>query len=127
MTECNSYNSGVIEGMPTYEYQCRSCKHRFETWQKMADEPLTVCPECGGSIHRLFFPAGIVFKGSGFYKTDHRSGGAVAENGNNHKSDGAEAAKESDTKAATESKTGGSSSDSSSSKTGEKNVTVEAK
>jgi putative FmdB family regulatory protein len=127
MIGCNSYDSGVIEDMPTYEYQCRSCKHRFETWQKMTDEPLTVCPECGGSIHRLFFPAGIVFKGHGFYKTDHPANSAAAENGNNHKSDGAESAKGSDTKAATESKTGGSSSDSSSAKTGENNVTVEAK
>ena len=57
--------------MPTYEYQCKSCNHRFEVWQKMADEPLTTCPECQGSIRRVLFPAGIVFKGSGFYKTDH--------------------------------------------------------
>ncbi|HEX6477661.1 MAG TPA: FmdB family zinc ribbon protein [Ktedonobacteraceae bacterium] len=113
--------------MPTYEYQCRSCKHRFETWQKMTDEPLTICPECGSSIHRLFFPAGIVFKGSGFYKTDHRSNGASGENGNNHKSNGAESAKESDTKTATESKSGGSGSDSSSTKSGENSVPVEAK
>ncbi len=113
--------------MPTYEYQCRSCKHRFETWQKMADEPLTICPECGGSIHRLFFPAGIVFKGSGFYKTDHPANSAGAENGHNHKSDGAESTKESDSKAATESKAGGNSSDSSGTKTGENSVAVEAK
>jgi predicted nucleic acid-binding Zn ribbon protein len=84
----------------------------------MTDEPLTICPECGGSIHRLFFPAGIVFKGSGFYKTDHPANSAVAENGHNHKSDGAESTKESDTKAATESKAGGNSSDSSGTKTG---------
>ena len=63
--------------MPTYEYQCKSCNHRFETWQKMMDEPLTVCPECQGSIRRVLFPAGIVFKGSGFYKTDHGNGGVV--------------------------------------------------
>lgn len=57
--------------MPTYEYLCKSCSHRFEKWQKMTDEPLLICPECGGSIRRVFYPAGIVFKGSGFYKTDH--------------------------------------------------------
>jgi putative FmdB family regulatory protein len=56
--------------MPTYEYLCQTCRHRFETWQKMTDEPLTVCPECHGEIRRVLFPAGIVFKGSGFYKTD---------------------------------------------------------
>lgn len=57
----------------------------------MADEPLTVCPECQGTIRRVLFPAGIVFKGSGFYKTDHGSGAVVSENaannanGNGHK------------------------------------------
>lgn len=93
----------------------------------MADEPLTICPECGGSIHKLFFPAGIVFKGSGFYKTDHPTNGASGENGHNHKGDGAESAKESDTKTAAASKTGESSSDSSSTKSGEKSLPVEAK
>ncbi len=57
--------------MPTYEYLCQTCSHRFETWQKMTDEPLTVCPECGNHIRRVLYPAGVVFKGSGFYKTDH--------------------------------------------------------
>ncbi len=65
--------------MPTYEYQCKSCNHRFEIWQKMSDEPLTVCPECQGTIRRILFPAGIVFKGSGFYKTDHGSSTPVSE------------------------------------------------
>lgn len=125
--ECNSSNRGVTQRMPTYEYQCRSCNHRFETWQKMTDEPLTICPECGGSIHKLFFPAGIVFKGSGFYKTDHPSHAAVGENGHNHKSDGAEPKKEGETKTTTESKTSGGSSETSSAKTGEKKVSAEAK
>lgn len=69
--------------MPTYEYQCKSCDHRFEIWQKMTDEPLTVCPQCHGTIRRVLFPAGIVFKGSGFYKTDHGSGAVISDN-NNH-------------------------------------------
>ncbi|HEX7737608.1 MAG TPA: FmdB family zinc ribbon protein [Ktedonobacteraceae bacterium] len=68
--------------MPTYEYQCKSCDHRFEVAQKMSAEPLTVCPECNGTLRRVLFPAGIVFKGSGFYKTDHGSGAVV--NNNNH-------------------------------------------
>src|SRR5437588_10616271 len=59
--------------MPTYEYLCQTCSHRFETWQKMTDDPLTTCPECGSQIRRVLFPAGIVFKGNGFYKTDHNS------------------------------------------------------
>jgi putative FmdB family regulatory protein len=69
--------------MPTYEYQCKSCEHRFEVWQKMTDEALTVCPECNGPIRRILFPAGIVFKGSGFYKTDHGSGAVISENNHN--------------------------------------------
>ncbi|HEY7348883.1 MAG TPA: FmdB family zinc ribbon protein [Ktedonobacterales bacterium] len=61
--------------MPTYEYLCRHCGHRFEAWQHMTDDPLTVCPACGAEIHRVLYPAGIVFKGSGFYKTDNGSSG----------------------------------------------------
>ncbi len=75
--------------MPTYEYQCKSCSHRFEVWQKMIDEPLSVCPECQGTIRRVLFPAGIVFKGSGFYKTDHGNGAVVSEN-NQHQGDAKE-------------------------------------
>src|SRR5947209_20060115 len=69
--------------MPTYEYLCQTCSHRFEQWQKMTDDPLETCPECGGHIRRVFFPAGIVFKGSGFYKTDLRNGSKVADNKEN--------------------------------------------
>ena len=61
--------------MPTYEYLCRHCGHRFEIWQKMTDDPLTVCPKCGEAIHRVLYPAGIVFKGSGFYKTEYGPSG----------------------------------------------------
>lgn len=61
--------------MPTYEYLCESCSHRFETWQKMTDEPLTTCPVCGQHIHRVLFATGVVFKGSGFYKTDYGKNG----------------------------------------------------
>ena len=63
--------------MPTYEYACRECGHRFEAWQHMTDDPLTVCPKCNGAIHRVLFPAGIVFKGSGFYKTEYGSNGGT--------------------------------------------------
>lgn len=70
--------------MPTYEYACSTCHHRFEAWQKMSDEPLTICPECGAHIRRVLYPAGIVFKGSGFYKTDHSNGSQAAKaNGTN--------------------------------------------
>ncbi len=63
--------------MPTYEYLCKTCGHRFETWQKMTDDPLTTCPDCGAPIRRVLFPAGVVFKGSGFYKTDHRDSASI--------------------------------------------------
>lgn len=66
--------------MPTYEYACRECGHRFEAWQHMTDDPLTVCPKCNGSIRRVLFPAGIVFKGSGFYKTEYGSNGSTGVN-----------------------------------------------
>ena len=58
--------------MPTYEYECESCGIRFERIQHFKDEPLKKCPECGGPVHRLIQPVGIIFKGSGFYITDNR-------------------------------------------------------
>jgi putative FmdB family regulatory protein len=57
--------------MPTYEYRCRDCGHSFDIVQKMSDEPLTHCPECGGVLRKVFAPPAISFKGSGFYATDH--------------------------------------------------------
>jgi putative FmdB family regulatory protein len=60
--------------VPTYGYRCEQCSLEFEVWQRMSDEPLAACPTCGGKGRRLFFPAGIVFKGTGFYKTDNRKG-----------------------------------------------------
>ena len=57
--------------MPTYEYRCRACGHVFEIVQKMSDDPLVICPECGGELRKVFTPPAIAFKGSGFYATDH--------------------------------------------------------
>ena len=59
--------------MPTYEYACTSCGHRFETVQSFSDAALTACPACGGPLRKVFGNVGIVLKGSGFYKTDSRS------------------------------------------------------
>ncbi len=59
--------------MPTYQYACTECAERLEVVQSFSDEPLTVCASCGGRIRRVFFPVGIVFKGSGFYRTDSRA------------------------------------------------------
>ena len=87
--------------MPTYEYVCKTCGNRFEAWQKMTDEPLTECPNCHSEIHRVLFPAGVVFKGSGFYSTDSRGrkGGEVAA------TSASETSGESKTGAKTETKT----------------------
>jgi putative FmdB family regulatory protein len=60
--------------MPVYTYRCAVCGVQFEKTQKFTDEPLTRCPECGKkSLHKVYTPVGIVFKGSGFYSTDHSS------------------------------------------------------
>ncbi|MHB1293664.1 MAG: FmdB family zinc ribbon protein [Anaerolineae bacterium] len=59
--------------MPTYEYKCEECGIVFERFQHFSEEPLRVCPECNGAVHRLLHPVGIIFKGKGFYVTDHKS------------------------------------------------------
>ncbi|MDD5428326.1 MAG: zinc ribbon domain-containing protein [Candidatus Omnitrophica bacterium] len=59
--------------MPTYEYECDKCKHRFDAFQSMTAKPLTKCSECGGKVTRLLGTgSGIIFKGSGFYQTDYK-------------------------------------------------------
>jgi putative FmdB family regulatory protein len=60
--------------MPIYLYQCDSCGVRFERQQRISEDPLVDCPECDGHVHRVIQPVGIIFKGSGFYVTDNRSG-----------------------------------------------------
>lgn len=60
--------------MPTYQYACTECDHAFEQVQSFSDDALTVCPECGGKLRKVFNAVGVVFKGSGFYRTDSRSG-----------------------------------------------------
>ena len=58
--------------MPTYEYRCTSCGNHIDVFQRIDEEPLRTCTECGGELRKVFHPAGIVFKGSGFYATDSR-------------------------------------------------------
>jgi putative FmdB family regulatory protein len=80
--------------MPTYEYACQSCGTHIEVFQRFSDEPLTECPTCGGPLRKVFHPAGILFKGSGFYRTDSRSGSraATASKGARSEGDGAKGA-----------------------------------
>ncbi len=61
--------------MPTYQYACTDCDHRFEAVQSFSDASLTTCPECSGQLRKVYGSVGVVFKGSGFYRTDSRSGG----------------------------------------------------
>ena len=58
--------------MPTYQYACTECGHSFEQFQSFSEDALTVCPECDGKLRKLFNAVGVVFKGSGFYRTDSR-------------------------------------------------------
>ncbi len=67
--------------MPTYQYACTECGERLEVVQKFTDDPLTVCSACGGKLRKLFSAVGIVFKGSGFYRTDSRNGSSSSSNG----------------------------------------------
>ncbi len=59
--------------MPTYQYACTECGHAFDQFQSFSDDSLTECPECSGRLRKLFNAVGVVFKGSGFYRTDSRS------------------------------------------------------
>ena len=78
--------------MPTYEYQCKTCGHQFEQAQRFSDPPLTECPKCSGAVRRMIFPAGVIFKGSGWYITDSRKSSADAKEGKAEQGAKAEAA-----------------------------------
>ncbi len=88
--------------MPIYGYRCRSCGNEIEVLQKMSDPPLKTCPKCSGELTKILYPAGVIYKGSGYYSTDYKSGKAAskaASNGAKSDSDGS-----GDSKPATESK-----------------------
>ena len=81
--------------MPTYEYVCRSCGTHVEVYQRFNDPSLTECGVCGGPLRKVFHPAGILFKGSGFYATDsRRSGSREASRKADRETTGKEAGKE---------------------------------
>ena len=67
--------------MPTYQYACTECGHAFEQFQSFSDDALTVCPECDGRLRKVFNAVGVVFKGSGFYRTDSRTAGSASASG----------------------------------------------
>jgi putative FmdB family regulatory protein len=74
--------------MPTYQYRCNECGHDLEAVQKFSDAALTECPNCGGSLRKVFNAVGVVFKGSGFYRTDSRTGKGDGAGGGKDKGDG---------------------------------------
>lgn len=67
--------------MPTYSYACTACEHRFDAQQAFTDDALTDCPRCGGRLRKLFGNVGVVFKGSGFYRNDARTGAGASRKG----------------------------------------------
>jgi putative FmdB family regulatory protein len=67
--------------VPTYDYQCRSCGAVTEVIHAMSDDGPSVCEVCGGALRRVLYPAGIIFKGPGFYRTDSRAGGSSSSTG----------------------------------------------
>lgn len=72
--------------MPLYEYKCNECGLRFERRQHFSDSPVKTCPECDGEVVRLIQPAGIIFKGSGFYVTDNRAKSSTSTPGTRQES-----------------------------------------
>jgi putative FmdB family regulatory protein len=75
--------------LPTYQYACTACGERLDAVQSFTDEPLTECPACAGRLRKLYSAVGVVFKGSGFYRTDSRAAAAAAASGSGSKSAGA--------------------------------------
>jgi putative FmdB family regulatory protein len=84
--------------VPTYQYACTECGEPLEVVQKFSDDALTECPACGGRLRKIFSPAAIVFRGSGFYRTDSRSGSGAASTTQDAKKDGAKTETKSETK-----------------------------
>ncbi|WP_449301267.1 FmdB family zinc ribbon protein [Pseudonocardia hispaniensis] len=101
--------------MPTYQYACTACEHRFEAVQSFSDAALTDCPQCQGKLRKVFSSVGIVFKGSGFYRTDSRSGSSSISNGGKPSTNGGKEPAAAAASSSSDSGSGSSSSSSSSS------------
>ncbi|MGZ5416173.1 MAG: FmdB family zinc ribbon protein [Nocardioides sp.] len=99
--------------MPTYQYACTECDHAFEQFQSFSEDSLNVCPQCQGRLRKVFNAVGVVFKGSGFYRTDSRSdaksssstAAASTSNGSSDSSPGATKSDSSSTGSSTKSET----------------------
>ncbi len=86
--------------MPLYEYECGDCSHRFERQQRFSDPPVTNCPECDGAVRKVFHPASVIFKGSGWYVTDNRTNNGKSEKNGSPKPKEATAKDSAESKAA---------------------------
>jgi len=85
--------------MPTYEYLCQNCGHRFEAFQRMSEDPITECPICNGHVKRLISGGnGLIFKGSGFYITDYKNNGHDTKPKETKPKEKTEASKKTETK-----------------------------
>jgi putative FmdB family regulatory protein len=93
----------VEDPLPTYQYACTECGHAFEQFQSFTDDALTVCPECEGRLRKVFNAVGVVFKGSGFYRTDSRTDAKSSTTASSSTSDSSSGEKKSETKTETKS------------------------
>ncbi|OMC38340.1 FmdB family transcriptional regulator [Mycobacterium sp. GA-1841] len=101
--------------MPTYSYACTECGNRFDAVQAFSDDALTTCPKCSGKLRKLFGSVGVVFKGSGFYRTDNRESGKSSSNGSAKSSESSSSSSSSDSSSSSSTSSSASSSSSSSS------------
>jgi putative FmdB family regulatory protein len=105
------------ERVPTYQYACNDCSEQLEVVQKFTDDALTVCPSCQGNLRKVFSAVGIVFKGSGFYRTDNRPSSSSSSSGAGNGNGKSGESKSSDGKPAETKSSDSKSSDSKSSST----------
>ena len=111
--------------MPTYQYACTECGHGFDIVQSFSEDSLTVCPECGGRLRKVFNAVGVVFKGSGFYRTDSR-GKQSSESGPSTTSDSPSTSTTTTTKPADSSTSNGSTTKDSKPSTPKKSESAKA-
>jgi putative FmdB family regulatory protein len=124
-----SANAAEGGNVPTYQYACTDCGDKSEVVQRFTDDPLTVCVVCGGRLRKVFSAVGIVFKGSGFYRTDSRNGSSTVTAGKDTGASGTNGSASdspASTSSSSSSSTDSSGSGSASSATGEKKSSVAA-
>ncbi|MGV9710801.1 FmdB family zinc ribbon protein [Gordonia sp. NPDC003424] len=98
--------------MPTYSYACTECDNKFDIVQSFSDDSLTECPQCAGRLRKLFNSVGIVFKGSGFYRTDSRSGSVSSDSASSGESSSSKDSSSSSTESSSSTKVESKKSDS---------------